>query len=52
MGSIVEEKIIDGVRTEFRYERNLLGMKGNLSSKYEYIGNKKNEYRHNDYERP
>ena len=40
MSSIVEEKIIDGVRTEFRYKRNLLGMKGNLSSKYEYIGNK------------
>jgi len=37
---IEEEKIIDGVKTEFSYKKNMFGMKGKLSSKKEYIGEK------------
>jgi antitoxin component YwqK of YwqJK toxin-antitoxin module len=40
MDSINEEKIIDGVRTEFSYEKKFFGFKGKLRTKTEYLDGK------------
>ena len=40
MEDIREEKIINGVKTVFNYKRNMIGMKGKLTSKDEYLQDK------------